>query len=54
LTYKINLYNNSSQKYKVRINSVDDYVETSLGMPINAEVREVVNGAEKTVAVQAY
>ena len=54
LTYKINLYNNSSQKYKVKINAIDDYVEKSLGTPISTEVKEVVNGNLKTVAVQSY
>ncbi len=54
LTYKINLYNNSSQTYKVKINGVDDYVESSLGMPISTEIKEVINEQLQTVAIPSY
>ena len=54
LTYKIRLYNSSSEKYVVGINSLDDYVESSLGTPISTSVTSVIDGVEKEVAKPSY
>ena len=53
LTYKLNLYNTSSN-YVIMINSVNDYSDTSLGEPINGPVTKLVNGEMKEVANKSY
>ena len=49
LTYKIDLYNTSGN-YIAKINSINDYYDSSFGEPISVGTREVVNGALKAVS----
>lgn len=54
LKYKISLYNQSSQIYTVKINSVDDYFDSSFGAPIQTDIQKYVksaDGSEKVVTV---
>lgn len=53
LTYRIGLYN-SSGSYIAQINSIDDYVDSSFGAPINADEKNIVNNVEKVVAGKSY
>ena len=54
LTYKINLYNSSSQRYVVGINAVDDYFDSSFGAPVKTAITKIVDGKEKEVANGSY
>ena len=42
LTYKISVANNSAPDYRVTINSLDDYVESSQGEPIKEPTNELI------------
>lgn len=53
LTYKISLYNQSGT-YLAQINSVDDYVDESLGKPVQTSITKVIDGVEKEVANSSY
>lgn len=55
LTYRINLYNTSeTNDYKVKINELDDYFDSSFGEPIQTQVKRVVNDEYKEVANASY
>ncbi len=54
LTYKISLYNSSSQSYVVGINSVNDYFDSSFEAPVKTAVTKIVNGEKKEVANASY
>ena len=48
LTYKLNIYN-SSEDYIVKVNSINDYYDTSFGEPVRIDTKEVVDGSLKDV-----
>ena len=52
LTYKISIYNNSSPIYKVKINKLDDYAESSLGEPISVATSELIEDDSGNLTLQ--